>query len=197
VNPRPESADPEESDSGFRLGLLLFLASLTVFFGASIIGYLFIRLNSPLSPPPGHLALPRALWASTGVLLVTGWALHMAHRQAQEGRIGELRWWLGLSFGLGGGFIAIQFPCLLELWQSHRTALARQGGALYGLTSVLIVLHGMHVLGGMAPLGLLAWRAWRHTLGPAPLDGVRGCALYWHFLEAIWIVLFGMFLITA
>lgn len=196
MDPRPELIDPQP-DSGFRLGLLLFLASLAVFFGASIVGYLAIRLNSPLAPPPGHLALPPTLWISTAALLFTGWAIHMADRQARAGRIEVLHQWLGLSLGLGAAFIAIQFPCLLALWQSHRIALAQERSALYGLTSVLIVLHALHVLGGMAPLGWLTVRAWRGTLGPAHRAGVQGCALYWHFLEVVWIVLFGMFLITA
>lgn len=201
---RPAAQDPEPTPlealgagDNFRLGLLLFLIALAMFFGASIIGYLFIRLNSPMAPPPGHILLPGGLWVSTAALLAAGWAIHVADRRAQEDRIAALRGWLALTSGFGAGFIAIQWPCMLELLRIHRVALAQQGGAIYGLTFALVIIHGLHVLGGMVPLALLTFRAWRDTLGRNPQLAVHGCALYWHFLEVVWIALFGVFLITA
>lgn len=185
----------EEAGASSRLGMLLFLASLTMFFGASIVGYLVIRLDSPLAPPPGHLVLPSGLWVSTLLLLLTGWAIHAADRRAR--RRGSLRWWLGLSLGSGVAFVAVQAPCLLELLRVHRIALAQQGGALYGLAFALVVIHALHVLGGMVPLAALTFDAWGRTAGTVSRHRMRGCALYWHFLEVVWIVLFGVFQITA
>jgi len=187
----------EEAGASSRLGLLLFLASLAVLFGASIVGYLFIRLQSPLAPPPGHLLLPGGLWVSTLLLLATGWAIHMADRRARRRAGGSLRGWLGLSLGAGLAFVAVQMPCLAELLRVHQVALAQQGGAIYGLAFALVVVHALHVLGGMVALGALAFGTWGR--GPAALSRrrMRGCALYWHFLEVVWIALFGVFQITA
>ncbi|MBI2504158.1 MAG: hypothetical protein HYW07_13115 [Candidatus Latescibacteria bacterium] len=187
----------EEAGAASRLGLLLFLASLTMFFGASIVGYLVIRLDSPLAPPPGHLALPSGLWVSTLLLLLTGWAIHVADQRARRRAERSLRRWLGLSLGCGAAFIAVQVPCLLELLRVHRVALAQQGGALYGLTFALVVIHALHVLGGMAPLAALTFSAWGRAPGSASRHRVHGCALYWHFLEVVWVALFGVFQITA
>lgn len=187
----------EEAGASSRLGMLLFLASLTMFFGASIVGYLVIRLDSPLAPPPGHLILPSGLWVSTLLLLFTGWAIHVADRRARRRAGGSLRWWLGLSLGSGVAFVAVQAPCLLELLRVHRVALAQQGGAIYGLTFALVVIHALHVLGGMVPLAALTFGAWGRAVGPVSRHRLRGCALYWHFLEVVWIALFGVFQITA
>jgi heme/copper-type cytochrome/quinol oxidase subunit 3 len=185
----------EEEGASSRLGMLLFLASLAMFFGASAIGYLIIRLDSPQAPPPGHLALPPGLWVSTLLLLLTGWSIHAADRRARQG--GSLRRWLGLSLACGAAFVAVQVPCLLELLRVHRVALAQQGGAIYGLAFALVVLHALHVLGGMVPLAALAFGAWGRGDGAVSRRLLRGCALYWHFLEVVWIALFGIFQITA
>lgn len=187
----------EEAGASSRLGMLLFLASLTMFFGASIVGYLFIRLNSPLAPPPGHLVLPSGLWVSTLLLLLTGWAIHVADRRARLRVSSSLRWWLALSLGSGVAFIAVQAPCLLELLRVHRVALAQQDSAIYGLTFALVVIHALHVLGGMAPLAALTFDAWKSSTGKVSRHRMRGCALYWHFLEVVWIALFGVFQVTA
>ncbi|MSR83811.1 MAG: hypothetical protein EXS58_12965 [Candidatus Latescibacteria bacterium] len=187
----------EEAGASSRLGMLLFLASLTVFFGASIVGYLVIRLDSPLAPLPGHLVLPSGLWVSTLLLLLTGWAIHMADRRARHRASGSLRWWLSLGLGSGLAFVAVQAPCLLELLRVHRVALAQQGGAIYGLTFALVIIHALHVLGGMVPLAALTFDAWRRTAGAVSRHRMWGCALYWHFLEVVWIALFGVFQITA
>jgi heme/copper-type cytochrome/quinol oxidase subunit 3 len=187
----------EESGASSRLGILLFLVSLTMFFGASIFGYLAIRLDSPLAPPPGHLALPSGLWVSTFLLLLTGWAIHVADRRARRRAGGTLRHWLALSLGCGVAFVAVQVPCLLELLRVHRIALAQQGGAIYGLTFALVVIHALHVVGGMVPLAGLTLGAWGRGSWAVSRSRMRGCALYWHFLEVVWIALFGVFQITA
>jgi heme/copper-type cytochrome/quinol oxidase subunit 3 len=187
----------EEAGASSRLGMLLFLASLTMFFGASIVAYLAIRLDSPLAPPPGHLVLPSGLWVSTFLLLLTGWSIHVADRRARHRAGDSLRRWLGLSLGCGVAFVAVQVPCLLELLRVHRVALAHQGGAIYGLTFSLVVMHALHVLGGIAPLAALTFGAWGRGAAVVSRRRMRGCALYWHFLEVVWIALFGVLQITA
>ena len=187
----------DEAGSSTRLGMLLFLASLTMFFGASIVAYLVIRLDSPLAPPPGHLILPSGLWVSTLLLLLTGWAIHVADRRARHRAGDSLRWWLSLGLGSGVAFVAVQAPCLLELLRVHRVALAQQGGAIYGLTFALVVIHALHVLGGMVPLAALTLAAWGRRVGAVSRTRMRGCALYWHFMEVVWIALFAVFQITA
>ena len=187
----------EAAGASSRLGLLLFLASLVMLFGACIVGYLFIRLESPLAPPPGHLVLPGGLWVSTLLLLVTGWAIHMADRRARRRVGGSLRWWLSLSLGSGLAFVAVQVPCLMELLRVHQIALAQQGGAIYGLTFALVVIHALHVLGGIGPLAALSFGAWGRGSAAVSRRRMRGCALYWHFLEVVWIALFVVFQVNA
>lgn len=175
-----------------RLGLMLFLVSLGVLFVASMVAYIALRLSRPEGVATPPIELPAGLWVSTLVLLASGLAIHRAQRQA----LPQVRPWLLLSFAGGVAFVAVQFPSMLYLLEAHRSLLSARLYASYGLAFGLIVIHALHVLGGMAPLGWLAWKAANNRLLPSHRPVLRACATYWHFLEGVWLVLFGLFLLT-
>ena len=60
------------------------------------------------------------------------------------------------------------------------------GSFLYVITG----LHVMHVLGGMIALFIVFSRAMMKKYTSADYNGVRMCAIYWHFLGALWVYLF-------
>jgi heme/copper-type cytochrome/quinol oxidase subunit 3 len=123
--------------------------------------------------------------------------MHWAARQAQRGHFPRLRTWLVRTWVLSAAFIAIQAPCLVQLLRAHQADLLENSPGLYGMAFALIAIHALHVLGGMVPLTLLTYKALRRRLDSEHLLSVRSCAAYWHFLEGVWAVLFGMFLLTA
>jgi cytochrome c oxidase subunit 3 len=55
---------------------------------------------------------------------------------------------------------------------------------------VLTGLHGAHVVGGLIPLGVVTAKALRGRYGPDRASGAIYCGMYWHFLDAVWIVLY-------
>ena len=62
---------------------------------------------------------------------------------------------------------------------------------LYGWTFyVLTGLHAAHVLGGLPPMIITTRRALRGSYGPTEHRGITYCAMYWHFLDGVWVVLY-------
>ena len=177
-----------------RLGLLLFLLSLAVLFLASIVAYLIIFAAHRGTAPPQ--VLPSGLWISTLVLLSGGLVLHRAKQAAVLGLFPLAGRRLQWAFASSALFLAIQFPSLNQLLQAHRSVLEQSSFGAYGLAFGLVILHAAHVFGGMVPLGLLAWKARRGTLASPNLTLVRSTAIYWHFLEGVWLALFALFLLT-
>jgi heme/copper-type cytochrome/quinol oxidase subunit 3 len=68
---------------------------------------------------------------------------------------------------------------------------------LEGLLFVLILLHGLHFMAGMIALTIVTIRGWKGRYDHEYHGGVRMCALYWRFLDVVWIAMFGTFLLTA
>jgi cytochrome c oxidase subunit 3 len=139
-----------------------------------------------------HIHVPPLLWLSTALILGSSWTLELA-RGAFE-RKNSLRYarWLELTVAIGVAFLASQVFALREL--------AAQGIYLRhnphsSLFYVLTGAHGIHLLGGMAALGYLLIKASvRPEVVLFDFRRQRGrtavAALYWHFLDGIWLCLF-------
>ena len=179
-----------------RFGMRLFLVSLSVLFLAGVVGYLIIRGQGHIPEPAEEIELPRGLWVSTVLLLISGWTIHRAKRHAHDNEITWLRRYLGTTFVLSVLFVGIQTPSLVALLDIHRASLAEHSFNLYGISFALIGVHAAHVLGGVLPLGWLFASAWRGGVGGHLQPAIHLCAIYWHFLDVVWVALFALLLFT-
>jgi heme/copper-type cytochrome/quinol oxidase subunit 3 len=167
-----------------RFGMWLFLASLAMLFGGSLVGFLVIRLRAPEWPPAGSPGLPSAFWVSTALLIVLSAVLVVAERAAAEGLATRLTRMLTAAAVLGAAFVLSQ----VSGWARLAAASELPQGNLYlfGIY-VLSFLHVLHVLGGLVPL---VWTALRSRGGRyTAIDhvGVTVTAMYWHFLGVVWL----------
>ncbi len=179
------------------MGLRLFLVSLGLFFAASLLVFILTDLSRPPEYPPVSKPPPLAMWLSTVLLLLAGMAVERAAWNARRGLVDEVRRWVKVTFLASIAFVAVQSHAILRLFHEHELSLRTPHLGMEGVTFCLIAIHAAHVVGGLVPLGALAWRATYGRLGLEHLPSVRGCAAYWHFLEAVWVAMFATFLITS
>ena len=172
-----------------RMGMVLFLVSLGILFGASIAAFAYLRLTSAALVGTDPVELPLGIYGSTAVLLGAGLAMYRSQQSARRGDFPRLREWLAWTWLSSMLFMAIQTPAMMELLQRHQGLEGTGISNVYGITFALIVVHALHVIAGMIPLSNLAWKARRRRLDSEHLISVRACAVYWHFLEAVWVFL--------
>ncbi len=173
----------------------LFLLSLGVLFGAAVIGYVSIRVlavHAPLDLPP----LPGGLWFSTLLMVGSSVSIQHAVTAARHGRPGALRMGLSVTVALGVGFLFVQAICWAA-WAGPMRASLAQSEQRFLLTAfyVLTGMHALHVVGGLVPLAVITARAWAEPLTATDRPGVIYTAMYWHFLDGVWLVLFVTLLI--
>ena len=64
--------------------------------------------------------------------------------------------------------------------------------SLYGFTFYMLTgLHGVQVIGGLIPLAVVTFQAFRGRYTATDHRGVTYGAMYWHFLDGMWLVMFG------
>jgi cytochrome c oxidase subunit III len=166
------------------IGLGVFLAVVSSLFALFISAY-FMRMQVA---DWAELPSPKLLWFNTGVLILSSVALQYAQVAARRGRI------VDVGDGLiAGGLFALTFLVgQLFAWQQLNAAgyflAANPANAFFYL---LTGVHGLHLLGGLVALGRAAGKVWRGELGQVRLS-VQLCAIYWHFLLALWLVLFSL-----
>jgi cytochrome c oxidase subunit 3 len=186
VAPSGDRAGPAPLATG-RMGMKVLVLALSMLFGASLIGYMVVRLRAPSWPPPGMPRLPDALWLSTVIIVISSFTMQSAVRAARNDRQGMLRTAMFLTTLLGVLFLLSQ----TVNWFSLAAASLTAGTNLYGFTFyVLTGLHAAHVIGGVIPLAVVSVRAWQGRYSAAFHPGVEYCAIYWHFLAVVWLVMF-------
>ena len=175
------------------LGMWLFLAALFMLFAGVMVAYLAIRLGSERSPPLHEIHFPKLLWLSTALVISVSVALARSLHFVRLEKQTQFRLWLNRALWLAVGFIIVQTPAMIELLRSHKR-LEQRGVYLYGFVFFLILVHAAHVVGGIVALIRVAYLARRDVFDHENYQPVRHTAMYWHFLDAVWLTMFVMFL---
>lgn len=171
------------------MGLVFLLASLGMLFASMLVGYFTVRTMAGEWPPPGTPQLPSSLWAGTALLVLGSFTVQAGLSAVRSGKPARLATWLRVTLALGILFLAVQ------AW--NWTALIRVHGGptdgMYGfLFFVLTMLHAVHVIGGLLPLGVAVSRTGSGRYSRSSHHGIRSLAIYWHFLGVTWLVLFAV-----
>jgi cytochrome c oxidase subunit 3 len=168
-----------------KIGLGLFLVVVSSLFTLFISAY-SMRLQMEDWWP---LPVPRLLWFNTGLLLISSLTLEWTKASARRADMERVQ--TGLL--VGGGFAVAFVVGQLLVWRQ----LSAEG---YFLTSnpansffyLITGLHGLHVLGGVMALARTIVRTGQSTDMSKVRLGVELCAIYWHFLLFVWLVLFAL-----
>jgi heme/copper-type cytochrome/quinol oxidase subunit 3 len=185
----PYSSGPRPSTGLYnaKLGMMLFIASEVMLFGALMTSYVFLRTSYTGWAAVGGLLDAGRAAVNTLVMVAASAAMASARVALNRGKSSIARMMLAAAILLGAAFVVLTAI-------GYRSAFA---SGLYPSTStfaaifyVLTGLHAAHVAGGTAAVALLPgpWsRSW--TKEPARLaNRVEVAGLYWHFLTALWLV---------
>ncbi len=177
-----------EAEAG-RLGLYLLLGSLGTVFGATIVAVVCVRLLDAAPErwrPGGEGGLPTELLISTALLLVGSVTIELARRAIRSGDTARAARWLRITTGAGVLFVLSQVWCWVRLLDGGMPPTSSLFGWIF---TVMTVLHAIHVLAGLAMLGLVTLRTEVGRYTPSDHPGIDGAAIYWHFLDVVWLVL--------
>jgi len=184
------SGAPTTRESGVspkQLAMVVLFGTLTMLFGASVVGYLITRAQNDVWKTSTMPGLPLGLLASTALLASLSVAMHLAQRAVRKNRFEALQRSLTLALLLGFAFVIGQ----LENWRSMYSAtIASDARTLYGFTFYMLTgLHALHVLGGFVPLMVVLGKAKRREYSSSNHEGVKLCGQYWDYLAVIWLIL--------
>ena len=182
--------DTNTGISNTKLGMWLFLASECLLFGGLITTYLLYK-----TPVHGEGPSPRQVYdlgftsVSSFLLLMSSLTMVLAVAAIERGDHHRLRTWLAATALLGSTFVAGQvyeFTAFVHEGMGYTTS--RSSSAFYTLTG----FHGVHVTIGIIMLVSLLILSLRGKLPEHRAETVEVVGLYWHFVDVVWIVIFGV-----
>jgi cytochrome c oxidase subunit III len=169
-------------------GMVIFLGSWAMMFGALFFAYAVLRVSAPIWPPPGFTRLPLGLpGINTLLLLASSRTLSLALARLRGGQLERCRNDLLWTLLLGLVFMGLQCTVWAGLWHG---GLHLASGAYGGTFYVLTVFHALHVLVGLGLLARLVAPLLRHVpVAPGRVPATLA-AMFWHFVDAVWLTMF-------
>ena len=177
--------------SGPVLGMVLFVASEAMFFATFFGAYFTIYSVNPSWPPAGFRLEPELAAVLTAVLVTSSGTLQLGVRAIRRDRVRAFLGWLGLTILLGVTFLGLQ------LYDYSLLGFSVRDGIFGSLFYVMTGLHMAHVFGGVVFLVLVLVQGLGGQLSDTSHDSVEAGAIYWHFVDVVWICLFTTFYVVG
>jgi cytochrome c oxidase subunit 3 len=166
---------------------LLLVVMMT--FGGLCAAYIVTATNKAVEWNP--FELPIQVWISTALILISSLVYHRGKVALDRYDQASARKWLTSTAVLGAAFISSQLLAWLEL---SKQGLYFSGNPYAGFFYILTGVHAVHVLGGVIALGSVVIGSWNGILTDDQWARVRSLGQvvgwYWHFMGAVWLVLF-------
>ena len=182
-----------EGDKGTsRLAIKILLLSLSMLFGASLAGYFWVRGPVVIHWKPADMpTMPFGLWYSTCIVICISFSFESAILFLKKGKAHAFQYNLfGIAI-LAFSFLTAQFFNWKEMSDKNMLPTTQN---LYSFTFYfLTTLHAVHVVGGILVFPKILIRALSMRYAAGNYGEIRNFAYYWHFLGAVWIVLFFIF----
>jgi cytochrome c oxidase subunit 3 len=199
------------------LGMWVFLAQEVMFFGGMFCAYLVYRYKyfADFGSASQQLSI-RLGTTNTVVLICSSLTVVLAIRAVQLGKRRELVFWLLATILLGLVFLGIKADEYAEKFETHHVPGAsfsyhellpgqeklppaqrqyadpHHAEMFFSLYFALTGMHALHMVVGVGLFSTLAFFAWRDKYTPDYYTPIENAGLYWHFVDIIWIYLFGL-----
>ena len=179
------------------MGMYIFLASEVMFFGSLFAMYFYLFGSHLVWPPPppssANLEFYVNWWPipffNTIILLSSGVTCHYATEAiAHDNRRRFFQLQIATII-LGVGF---EIGQLIEFINAFGRGLDLKVNSFASAFFTMTGFHGAHVLGGLILLTIILYRASRGQFSSRHHVGVQAVTLYWHFVDVVWIFLFGI-----
>jgi cytochrome c oxidase subunit III len=181
-----------------KLAIWTFIGSECLFFATLISNYLVNKSRNLIPPYPHTVTLPSGkvvegvieiplVTFGTALLLFSSLFVVLALSGAQRGSRKALVGWLGATIFCGIFFVGMQvYEFTHFVHEGLKLSTNLFGASFYTLTG----FHGTHVTIGVIWLITLWILAFRGKIPPSKSLNLEMAALYWHFVDVVWIIIF-------
>lgn len=140
-----------------------------------------------------EFGLPSVFWISTVVILISSLTMHLALKYFKAHERKKYRLLITLTAILGLSFALLQLYGFTQLHERGIQIFGIGSNASASFLGIIVGLHALHVLGGIIALATIFFRAYGTKVKRYDKTPVEIVAIYWHFVDILWIYLFLFF----
>src|ERR1700757_4840020 len=184
--PMPEASRPWTLPDRGKVAMAGLIIAESAIFTIFVVAYLFYLGKSLTGPTPSEVLETPIFF--TICLLSSSLTVHYAGKSLARGRRGAFLslWWLTIV--LGGLFLFGTGREWQRLIYEHGLTISTN---LFGTTYYSLVgLHASHVVAGLVMLSIVLLFGLAGRVGAGQAVRVETLSMYWHFVDAVWVVVF-------
>ena len=134
--------------------------------------------------------MPAAFTISTVLIVLCSVTFYLAQRFIKQGSRNATTLLLLLTLVLGGLFVHYQFEGFDQLFEHRLFPTGKSGSVTIAFMYILVYVHLAHLFGGILSLLIIIYNHFKQKYTASQYLGIELGAMYWHFLDALWLYLF-------
>ncbi len=173
-----------------KFALWLFMATVIMLFAAWTSAYIVKRGDIGWT----EIIVPNQFWINTAIIMASSVSMIWAVRAARKDKLETVKLALSITTILGIAFVVGQLLAFKEMvaLKEHFTG----GNVSHSFVYVLSGAHGVHLISGVVFLVIVLAATFKYKVHSKNMDQIEMCAMYWHFLDVLWLYLFVFLLIN-
>jgi len=191
INMTQQPMAPELKEKSRKFLLWLGLVSIGMMFAGLTSGYIVRRETGTWL----KFDLPFTFWISTAVILISSISMNWAVQLVRKNNLKMLPGAILITLLLGISFGICQFVSWQALISKNIFLTGTGSNASGSYLYIISALHLCHIIGGIIALAVVYVKSLRKKYNLDNYLGIKLCAIYWHFLDALWVYLFLFMLI--
>ncbi|MGL2965719.1 cytochrome c oxidase subunit 3 [Flavobacterium sp. XGLA_31] len=171
----------------YKLLLWFAMASMTMMFAGITSAFVVSKSREDWMK---DFHLPTAFYFSTLAIVLCSVTFHLAKKAIQKDNRAATTNFLWATLALGIGFVILQFVGFRQVMEAGYYFTGPESNIATTFLYVIAVLHLAHLAGGLISLLIIIYNHFKQKYNSGQTLGIELGAIYWHFLDFLWICLF-------
>lgn len=175
-----------------KFAMWLFITSIVMLFAAFTSAYIVRQAEGNWL----YFELPNLFWTNSAVLIISSATMHWAVLSARKDNISMLKIAISITTVLGLTFLVMQVLAWQELVVNGVFFAGSESNPSGSFLYVITGMHGVHIVSGVIFLLIALYSSFTYKIHSKNMTRLEMCATFWHFLDILWLYLFGFLLLN-
>jgi len=175
------------SDRSYKLLLLFAMISMIMMFAGLTSAFVVSKSRTDWLK---DFQLPTAFYFSTAVIIGCSVAFHLAKRSIKKDDQKATMVFLLTTLALGITFVLLQFVGFSQIVENGYYFTGAESSITTTFLYIVTVVHLAHLAGGLISLLIIIYNQFKQKYNSTQTIGIELGAMYWHFLDLLWVYLF-------
>ncbi|CAD0006145.1 cytochrome c oxidase subunit 3 [Flavobacterium chungangense] len=181
------SEEQVQKSKSAKLILLFAMVSMTMMFAGLTSAFVVSKSRADWLK---DFQMPTAFYWSTLVIIGCSVTFYLAKKAIEKGNRSATSAFLLSTFALGIAFVILQFRGFGQIIESGYYMTGQGSSITTTFLYVIALMHLLHLAGGLISLLIIIYNHFKQKYNSSQTLGIELGAMYWHFLDLLWVLLF-------